>query len=322
MTTGLDNAQWIIKQAAQGQIAAAEGLLRLLADSSSPGMLRELREQAGSGLWRLLLEYVARGTWANRRPRLAAGLGPRLRGVIEGLLLVDEGSPADSAKVAALHEALSDRQPEVRLVAARLLARRAPTAETVQRLIPLLRDPSAKVRGQAALALGATGRPEAAPALVEALADPHGLVVRDAQRALSLLGDAAAAELVASLHDERPHLRCQAARALGHLPHACLESVPRLVQALRDPENSVRWAAADTLISCGDAAVPDLLRACLRPDFDGRLKEYVLYVLENQASKRTRQLLEPLTLALRDLDYRIEAPLQARQLLERWPVVP
>ena len=83
-------------------------------------------------------------------------------------------------------------------------------------LLPLLRDPQARVRRRAALAAGRVGLPEAVPALVERLSDEEREVRQMAAFALGLVGDPSArGALLAALNNADALLQGRAAEALG-----------------------------------------------------------------------------------------------------------
>ena len=83
-------------------------------------------------------------------------------------------------------------------------------------LLPLLRDPQARVRRRAALAAGRVGLPAAVPALVERLADEEREVRQMAAFALGLIGDASArGALLQALDNADAVLQGRAAEALG-----------------------------------------------------------------------------------------------------------
>lgn len=97
---------------------------------------------------------------------------------------------------------------------------RAADPVTERALRALLRDPSLKVRTQAALVLGQRGAREAVPALVQALAGDESPAVRvAAATALGRLGDAAARDSLeaASRADPDSGVREAAARAHAEL---------------------------------------------------------------------------------------------------------
>src|SRR5689334_5685407 len=81
--------------------------------------------------------------------------------------------------------------------------------------------------------------------------------------------------------DHRASLtREAAARYLEAHPNEHL--IKRLVQALQDDDEGVRWAAACALARLGKAPMPELLTALMDPERVGpRLREGVYYVLSH-----------------------------------------
>jgi HEAT repeat protein len=176
---------------------------------------------------------------------------------------------------AALERALDSAHPEVRFqaLAGYVETQREPR---IERVLPLLADPDAEVRGQAAraiatLAESAGGAREAAPkaeprALAELralLSDPAPSVRSEAAVALARLGDASGeAQLSAALDQEM--LRADALEAMARLGLRSLAD-----QAFRIGRNvfsspADRVAVARTLFELGDPRGLELLRAALR----------------------------------------------------------
>jgi HEAT repeat protein len=107
-------------------------------------------------------------------------------------------------------------------------------AMTAVRLEPILKDLQSSddaLRWRAVLALGAYGQ-GSRPALMA---------------------------LLDALSDEEEQVRRAAISALGRLGGAAREAVPALIETLKD--DSLREAAADSLVSIGLPAVPALLEA-------------------------------------------------------------
>jgi HEAT repeat protein len=76
----------------------------------------------------------------------------------------------------------------------------------------------ARIRAQAARALGEIGEPETVQPLLGALDDESGLVRCSAARALGAIGDDRAAEpLITALQDRDGAVRREAVRALGRI---------------------------------------------------------------------------------------------------------
>ncbi len=121
-------------------------------------------------------------------------------------------------------------------------------------LVPLIGDPVDAVAARAYWAAGRTGNPVTVPALVAELgrgdaAHRNGLTV-----ALSTFGGAAVPALVAAVDHRVPGVRRHAADALGLIgsPDAD-DAVPRLADAVHDPDAAVRLAALNAL---GQLEVP------------------------------------------------------------------
>ncbi len=129
----------------------------------------------------------------------------------------------------------------------------------VPTLLNLLASPDPAVRANAAYALGHLGSQDiqtVAAALVHLLADPDALVRSDAVDALGLLRYTAAIDpLIGMLHDdEDPVVRASVAEILGDFGEA--RALAALLQALNDPDESVRAFAA---CSIGLLGTPELL---------------------------------------------------------------
>lgn len=135
------------------------------------------------------------------------------------------------------------------------------TSAQIAELAGRLKDTDRDTRRAAAEALGRTGDPRAADALVDALQDEARSVREAAAAALGALGAPRAVEpLLALLRDEGWSVRKAAADALGKLGD--LQAVAPLIELLRDPDRSVRRAAAAALGALGDArAVEPLIEA-------------------------------------------------------------
>jgi cyclophilin family peptidyl-prolyl cis-trans isomerase/HEAT repeat protein len=97
-----------------------------------------------------------------------------------------------------LPELLRDPEARTRRRAA-LAVGRVGLIEGVQPLLPLLADEELEVRQMAAFALGLIGHPSARSALVKALDDPEPIVQGRAAEALGLIGDRADADAVSGI---------------------------------------------------------------------------------------------------------------------------
>lgn len=146
------------------------------------------------------------------------------------------GNQRNPALASRLVPFLKDPDPETRKAAAKSIAELS-FADAAPAIAPLLRDPDRSVCRAAIAALHKLANPAAAKGLAELAArEDADLDLRlDALRALGACGgpDAARA-LVAALADEKPLVRQVAADQLGEVPDAT--SVEALMQALGKPE--------------------------------------------------------------------------------------
>ena len=183
---------------------------------------------------------------------------------------------ADPRTVPALAALLGDPSPAIRVAAAGALgALRRSAAEAVETLVPLLQDRDEGVRKAVADAVGRIGvlTEAAAEAMTEGLASGDNVVRARAAEALGDIGEAAAdtaAALVEAAGDNNDRVRAKAVEALGKIGEAAADvAVPRLVRALKDPDNWVSALAAEALGEMGagaDEAIPALARSLRHPN--------------------------------------------------------
>ncbi|MDH7486809.1 MAG: DUF123 domain-containing protein [Anaerolineae bacterium] len=141
-----------------------------------------------------------------------------------------------------------------------------------------------------ALAVHGEGLSLLQPLLAEGDADTRWWAVR----ALAAAGDLAAAPwLIEALDDPDEAVRCAAALALGQLQ--AQEAIPALAARLADESGWVRQSAADGLALIGEAAVPALAEA-LQDERDG-VRVRAAYALNKI---RSPQAAKPLFQALND----------------------
>ena len=186
--------------------------------------------------------------------------------------------------VPALSRALAHRDPTTRRCAADALGTRHESA-AVDAVKAALADPDRTVRDAAVRALASIGTAEAASALVVGLErgdrdlqaasaaalksfdwTPAGAAERVVHAILhgrfdetTAQGAAAAAPLVAMLADRDPSMRRGALEALGRLAEP--QTAQAIGAAFRDPEASVRQAAAAALAALGAAAADTIVEA-------------------------------------------------------------
>ncbi len=165
--------------------------------------------------------------------------------------------PAAEPAVPALIDVLGDHRSFIRETAAQSLGYVGPRAK--QAVLPLARALRDQHLGPvAARALSRIGV-AAVPALIEALDDENARVRKNAALALGQIGPLASAsipKLIDALHDDAWLLPGSAAWALGHIGSRAEAAVPALTEALGDESAILRMAAAEALGRIGSAARP------------------------------------------------------------------
>jgi HEAT repeat protein len=201
--------------------------------------------------------------------------------------------PQDDAEAgtvkAALTSALVDRDPAARREIAVALAHLQPEpGVVVPTLLESLDDASPQARGEVIECLGMSARRDKAAlaAVMAALDDPADEVRSRAVNALRWCAEVpklAPQPLVATIikalmgaaDDESAVVRAAAVRALGRLAGKTKIEVPRVIEALGDPDASVRLAAVCFLgwkgpVKRSPALIPALGRALADPDAEVR----------------------------------------------------
>jgi len=197
----------------------------------------------------------------------------------------------DAHAISTQLQALQDRDPEKRRMAARALGtikavEAIPTlcqalqdefigvccaaawalglirsAEAVPALLAALQDEEHWVRMAAAEALGRIGDVQAIPILHQTLRDKMWWVRQEATGALGEIGNTQSIPaLCVLLQDDSEHVHIEAVEALGKIGHA--QTIPALCKSLQDMNWRVRRAAVKALGKIGDpSTLPALQRA-------------------------------------------------------------
>lgn len=140
---------------------------------------------------------------------------------------------------------LDSQKPDIRAGSVADLARHAQgdaavRARAIPRLVTALRDPVAKVRAAAAVALADVKAEPAVPSLVRAVDDDDAYVRQMAINALGEIGDAeAASRLQRALHDDRPEVRYQAVIAYAKVEGDAEAVNQALLHATHDADDAV-----------------------------------------------------------------------------------
>jgi HEAT repeat protein len=163
----------------------------------------------------------------------------------------------------------------------------AAVRETIQKL--LRADPAEEVRTaavQALILLGAVVKTDV-PLLVATLRDESAEIRAGAARSLGAIGpdaqSAAAVLIPMTQYDPDPRTRVEAAAALWRIDRRPGRVLVPLTNALADPDELVRWVAADCLREMGPdaaAAVPALEAALTLPYRTGLIRTSVELALD------------------------------------------
>jgi len=173
-----------------------------------------------------------------------------------------------------------------------------PSDETIEAVVPLLRDPNKTVRLEAVHTLGKLDAHSAIPELCQSLRDENLKVHTAAIDVLTRFGDVrAVSHLIDVLKDESEYARRGAVEVLNQV--ATPDAVRDLVIALRDEDWWVRVRAADALGSLGgDKVVEAVLELMDSPD--EFLRRYAVEILNTVPDRRS---VDPLIRALEDPDW-------------------
>lgn len=155
--------------------------------------------------------------------------------------------------------------------------------------------------------------PEELSALVSKLREKDGLVRQTARLTIQDIGVAAVPLLCNLMKDKRKYARWEAAKALAEIHDP--SSAPVLVKALEDKIFDVRWLAAVGLIRIGTPSLIPTLRAILVSTDNDWLWDGVRHVVRGLAKGDMAVMLVPLVAAFDSIDFRINVPIEARNLL-------
>jgi HEAT repeat protein len=113
---------------------------------------------------------------------------------------------------------------------------------------------ASRLRVAGAKSLGALGplAESAVPALLKRLHDPESYIGLEAADALARIGPASVPGLTLALSDDAPRVRQAAAFALGQAGASAEPAIPRLIERLADPDQSVRTSSAYSLSLIGN----------------------------------------------------------------------
>jgi HEAT repeat protein len=152
--------------------------------------------------------------------------------------------------------------------------------------------------------------------LIAALASPSPVARRKAREALVALGKPAVPSLIQLLSHRKPHVRWEAAKAIGGIADPIAAFA--LVNALEDRDGDVRWLAAEGLAALSRDALPPLLAALIDPSNSDWLCEGAHHVCHVLVRKRgLGPILRPLLATLEQTEQEVASPLAAYTALSR-----
>lgn len=200
---------------------------------------------------------------------------PERRRLAAEMLMRMDASTAAPAMVTQL----ADAEPSVRVAVLRALSTLIPNEPEglLIQIAPLLDDPAATVRAQAATALARWGRLELAlPTLTDLLQASDSTMRVIGINAIAeifegqSIGDtdvpAVSGFVVAALHDDLPAVRRAACQALSRIGGAAMPE--KIVRCLSDADQTVRSAAALSLRQWGSVVTPNILAVLQARDID------------------------------------------------------
>jgi HEAT repeat protein len=312
---GITPPQVLARDAAAGRRGAAWRLLYWIMEND-PRAVVAVSSLDDDRLAQNLLEFIAVGTWAGKPfvvpvPLRSAYARTRLR----TLFLPEAGMDYARAERVLLSR-VHDKQPAMRETVAYILGIIGSPAATPA-MIEALRDPVPAVRLQAAKALGRTGNPTAVPALLSALQGADEQLGSQIFSALIKLGQLAVPALIQESKSGSAWKRWQCIRALGDIHD--LRALPVLVKALEDPDHSVAWMGAKSLVHFGKSGIRPVLEILISASMTPWLAETASYVLNNrmQRDSAMKPYLEPLVQRMRESGFRVGTAVAARKALDQ-----
>jgi HEAT repeat protein len=149
--------------------------------------------------------------------------------------------------------------------------------------------------------------------LIEILCGANATQREHTRKALVAEGKAAVKPLIELLTDPRPHVRWEAAKALSDIGDPAAANA--LVEALDDEESDVRWLAAVGLVAMKHKGLKALLLALIeRPDTIW-LREGAHHICHELVRKELFRQLVPLLKALEQPDPEVSVPLAAYDVM-------
>jgi hypothetical protein len=155
--------------------------------------------------------------------------------------------------------------------------------------------------------------------LVTALSSSDDLTRVKARKELVTIGKPAFPLLAEALKSPNELVRWEAVKALGEIGDP--ETAPALVKALEDGEFEIRWLAAKGLVGMNVKGLKPLFQALIQHADSAFLREGAHHVLHDLAKGELRPYLAPVLIALEDFEPTVQVPgavLRAMEMLEKF----
>jgi HEAT repeat protein len=151
--------------------------------------------------------------------------------------------------------------------------------------------------------------------LVAALADKDAVKRKQGREALVRLGSSAVPRLLTALGDNQQHVRWEAAKTLAAIADPA--AAETLVDALADKDSDVRWVVGEALIALGHETVKPLLTALTKSDLPDGVYQGAHHVLHDLAKRADlASLLNPVLKAFDEPEPGIAVPVAAAEALK------
>lgn len=156
--------------------------------------------------------------------------------------------------------------------------------------------------------------------LISDLGSDDGMVRQRARYALTQIGEPAVDALIRAFQEKNNPTHYEAAKTLSGI--GSTKAIATLINALQDEDFSVRWVAAEGLISIGEPSIRPLLIAMELHAESGRLREGVHHVLHDWITRKLideqmRKILLPVLDAYRNFEPAVSTRLAAIEALKQ-----
>lgn len=201
------------------------------------------------------------------------------------------GRLGDRSALARIVGLLSDSDETVQLSAVQAV-QKVPDRRAAKPIMAILRrTQNAELRRQSVMALAATGSEKVVPTLTDLLADADANLKKTIAEALSRVGSAEAAEILATmLHSD--DLAVVTRSLIGLRKHPVVSSTSTLVQLCEHPNASIRRHAVEALAETGQDVVFDVLQQKLQSDSSVEVRTAAARACGKTNEKRFTQVLE------------------------------